>query len=121
MTKVFSSLLRMDMARRGEVALDDTVSKYLPDTVEVPESGNRRITLTDLSTQSSGLPRLPNNMTPKDPMNPYADYSVQQMYEILSGYQLTRDIGSQYEYSNFGVGLLGHVLALRAGVSYEAL
>jgi hypothetical protein len=29
----------------------------------------------------------------------YADYSVQQMYDVLSGYRLTRDIGSQYEYS----------------------
>jgi hypothetical protein len=34
---------------------------------------------------------------------------------------LTRDIGSQYEYSNLGVGLLGHVLARRAGTDYEAL
>jgi hypothetical protein len=43
------------------------------------------------------------------------------MYEFLSGYNLTRDIGSQYEYSNLGVGLLGPVLSLRAGMSYEAL
>ena len=64
---------------------------------------------------------MPNNFTPKDPDNPYADYSVQQMYDFLTGYKLTRDIGSQYEYSNLGVGLLGHVLSLLAGMSYEAL
>ena len=64
---------------------------------------------------------MPNNFAPKDPDNPYADYSVQQMYDFLSGYQLTRDVGAQYEYSNLGVGLLGHALTLRAGVSYEAL
>ncbi len=64
---------------------------------------------------------MPNNFHPKDPNNPYADYSVQQMYDFISSYQLTRDIGSQYEYSNLGVGLLGHVLSLRAGISYEAL
>ena len=121
MSKVFTSLLLMDMARRGEVALTDPVSKFLPATVKVPERNNRKITLADLSTQSSGLPRLPTNMAPKDQANPYADYSVQQMYDFLSGYQLTRDIGSQYEYSNFAVGLLGHALALRSGMSYEAL
>ena len=71
--------------------------------------------LEDLSTQSSGLPRMPSNFTPKDNSNPYADYSVEQLYQFLSGYQLTRDIGAQYEYSNLGVGLLGHVLTLRAG------
>jgi len=121
MTKVFTSLVLMDMVRRSEVSLTDPISKYLPETVKVPERNGRKITLADLSTQSSGLPRMPNNFTPKDPDNPYADYSVQQMYDFLSGYKLTRNIGSQYEYSNLGVGLLGHVLSLRAGMSYEAL
>jgi serine-type D-Ala-D-Ala carboxypeptidase/endopeptidase len=121
MTKVFTSLLLMDMVRRGEVALTDPISKFLPESVKVPERNGRKITLADLSTQSSGLPRMPNNFTPKDPDNPYADYTVQQMYDFLSGYKLTRDVGSQYEYSNLGVGLLGHVLSLRAGISYEAL
>src|SRR5205814_9268057 len=105
----------------GEAALTDPVSKCLPAGVKVPERNNRQITLADLSTQSSGLPRMPTNLSPKDATNPYADYSVQQMYDFLSGYQLTRDIGSQYEYSNLGVGLLGHALALRAGKTYEAL
>jgi CubicO group peptidase (beta-lactamase class C family) len=121
MSKVFTSLLLMDMVRKGEVALNDPISKYLPSTVKVPERNNRQITLADLSTQSSGLPRMPNNFDPKDPDNPYADYSVQQMYDFLSGYTLTRDIGSQFEYSNLGVGLLGHVLTLRVGKSYEEL
>src|SRR5215472_4084033 len=121
MSKVFTSLLLMDMVRKGEVALNDPISKYLPSTVKVPERNNRQITLADLSTQSSGLPRMPNNFNPKDPDNPYADYSVQQMYDFISGYTLTRDIGSQFEYSNLGVGLLGHVLTLRAGKSYEDL
>jgi CubicO group peptidase (beta-lactamase class C family) len=121
MTKVFTSLVLMDMVRRGEVALTDPISKYLPESVKVPERNGRKITLADLSTQSSGLPRMPDNFTPKDLDNPYADYTVQQMYDFLSGYKLTRDIGSQYEYSNLGVGLLGHVLSLRAGMSYEAL
>jgi CubicO group peptidase (beta-lactamase class C family) len=121
MSKVFTSLVLMDMVRKGEVALNDPISKYLPATVKVPERNNRQITFADLSTQSSGLPRMPTNFNPRDPDNPYADYSVQQMYDFLSGYRLTRDVGSQYEYSNLGVGLLGHVLTLRAGKSYEDL
>ena len=120
-TKEFTSLLLTDMARRGEVALTDPVSRYLPKGVTVPERNNRQITLADLSTHSSGLPRMPSNFKPKDNANPYVDYSVQHLYEFLSGHQLTRDIGSQYEYSNLGAGLLGHALSLRAGMSYEAL
>jgi CubicO group peptidase (beta-lactamase class C family) len=43
------------------------------------------------------------------------------MYAYLSGYTLTRDPGTQYLYSNLGVGLLGHILSLRAGTDYENL
>jgi CubicO group peptidase (beta-lactamase class C family) len=120
-TKVFTSLLLADMVQRGEVALGDPVAKYLPPGAKMPERNGRSITLVDLATHTSGLPRLPTNMSPKDPANPYADYSVEQLYQFLSRYQLTRDIGSQYEYSNLGGGLLGHVLALHAGMSYETL
>jgi serine-type D-Ala-D-Ala carboxypeptidase/endopeptidase len=120
-TKVFTSLLLADAVQRGEVALSDPVSKYLPGNVKMPERDGRKITLQDLATHTSGLPRLPSNMHPKDPSNPYTDYSVQQLYEFLSSYTLPRDPASQYEYSNLGAGLLGHVLSLRAGSDYEAL
>ena len=120
-TKVFTSLLLADMVNRGEVKLDDPVAKFLPATVKVPERNGKKITLLDLATQSSGLPRMPTNFRPKDPQNPYADYTPQQMYEFLSGYELTRDPGEKYEYSNLGVGLLGHALSLRAGKDYETL
>ncbi len=120
-TKVFTSLLLADMAQRGEVVLDDPISKYLPPGVKTPERGGRKITLADLATHTSGLPRLPNNLKPKDMSNPYVDYSVAQMYEFLGSYKLPRDIGSKYEYSNFGGGLLGHILSLRAGTDYESL
>ena len=121
MTKVFTSLALMDMARKGEISVTDPVSKYLPGGVKVPERNGKKITLQDLATQSSGLPRMPNNFNPKDPSNPYADYTPDLLYAFLSSYELTRDIGSQFEYSNLGVGLLGQALSLRAGMDYESL
>lgn len=121
MTKVFTSLLLADAAGRGEVALEDPVAKFLPATVRMPERGGRSITLVDLATHTSGLPRLPSNLKPADPENPYADYSVAQLYQFLSSAELARDIGAEYEYSNLGGGLLGHVLGLREKQSYEAL
>ena len=120
-TKVFTGTLLSDMVERGEVNLNDPISKFLPKSVKTPTINGKEITLLDLSTQTSGLPRLPSNFTPKDPKNPYADYSPEQLYSFLSGYTLTRDIGAKYEYSNLGVGLLGYVLALRAGTDYETL
>ena len=120
-TKVFTGILLADMVARGEMSLADPVAKYLPDGVTMPSRGGREITLLDLSVHHSALPRLPDNMSPSDVANPYADYTVEQMYTFLSGYELSRNIGSEYEYSNLAVGLLGHVLARASGQIYESL
>jgi D-alanyl-D-alanine-carboxypeptidase/D-alanyl-D-alanine-endopeptidase len=120
-TKVLTSLVLADMVQHNEVSLDDPVEKYLPSGVKVPQRGGRQITLVDLATHTSGLPRLPSNMAYRTINNPYADYSVPKLYEFLSSYKLTRDIGSKYEYSNLGGGLLGLALARRADMDYGEL
>ena len=120
-TKVFTASVLADMAAKGEVALDDPVAKYLPEGVRVPARNGRSITLVDLATHTSGLPRMPSNFAPADPANPYADYTAERLYAFLGDYELTRDIGSQTEYSNLGAGLLGHALSRRAGTDYESL
>jgi len=121
-TKVFTGILLAQAVVNGEVKLDDPISMYLPDGVTAPEYEGRSITLLDLATHTSGLPRWPFNVHPKDPSNPYADYTPDQMYAFLSGYRLTRAPGSTYEYSSYGFGLLGNLLARRAGqADYEAL
>jgi D-alanyl-D-alanine-carboxypeptidase/D-alanyl-D-alanine-endopeptidase len=120
-TKVFTASILADMVARGEVRLDEPVADLLPDSVKVPARNGRRITLLDLATQSSGLPRMPTNFAPKDASNPFADYSVAQLYQFLSGYELPRDPGATYEYSNVGMGLLGFALARKAGMTYERL
>ena len=120
-TKVFTALTLADMAERGELKLTDAIAKFLPPTVNVPTRHGKAITLIDLATHTSGLPRLPTNFNPHDANNPYADYMVAQLDQFLSNYQLTRDIGSKYEYSNLGVGLLGHILSRQSGMDYETL
>jgi D-alanyl-D-alanine-carboxypeptidase/D-alanyl-D-alanine-endopeptidase len=120
-SKVFTSTMLAQMVLDGKVRLEDPVQKFLPATVKVPERNGLKVTLGNLSTQTSGLPRMPTNFRPKDAANPYADYSVEQMYDFLSGLTLTRDPGALFEYSNLGVGLLGHALSLSAGKSYEQL
>jgi len=121
MSKVFTALLLADMALHKQVSLDDPAEKYLPAGAKMPERGGRKIMLRDLAMHVSGLPRLPDNMPFADMDDPYADYGEAQLLEFLGRYRLTRDIGSQYEYSNFGVGLLGYLLARAAGTDYETL
>lgn len=113
--KTFTGTILADMVQRGEVRLDDPVSKYLPGDVKVPSRNGRQITLLDLATHTSGLPRLPTGYTPPDPANPYAHFDAQHLYEFLNRYELERDPGEKPEYSNLGMGLLGHALARAAG------
>lgn len=120
-TKTFTATLLAEMAGRGEVRLAEPVADLLPPGVRVPARGRRQITLFDLATQSSGLPRLPGNLAPRDDANPYADYTEAQLFAFLGSYELPRAPGAEYEYSNLGFGLLGLALARRAGTSYEGL
>lgn len=119
-TKVFTALLLADMVQRGKMALGDPAAQYLPaEDVTLPERAGRKITLTDLATHTSGLPLRATNLPSKDELNPYAGYSVDLLYRFVSSFTLTRDIGSQYEYSNVGYGLLADVISRRAKLSYR--
>lgn len=104
-TKVFTALLLQDMVERGEMKLDDPVQKYLPDSVRMPTFEGKEITLLHLATHTSGLPRDSDG----------------DLYSFLSNCKLQQSPGTRKEYSNLGVGLLGHIIALKAGKDYETL
>ncbi len=120
-TKAFTAVLLADLVEEGAVELETPVQRLLGENVTVPTRNGAEITLEHLSSHSSGLPRLPDNMTPANAANPYADYTVAQLYEFLSSHELQRDIGAEVEYSNLGTGLLGHALAQRQETDYETL
>jgi serine-type D-Ala-D-Ala carboxypeptidase/endopeptidase len=121
-SKTFTSLLLADAVVRGEVRLDQPVAELLPPGTVVPARDGRRITLEQLATHRSGLPRMPENFAPANLSDPYSDYDVKRLYRFLASYQLARAPGDSSEYSNLGGGLLGHALTLRAGLpSWSAL
>ena len=118
-TKAFTGILLAEMSLSGDLSLEQPIQENIPEVLRVPGTLGQVIRLVDLATHRSGLPRLPHNMDPADVRNPYADYTVEMMYEFIGTYRLTRDVGAEYEYSNLGVGLLGHALAHRMGGDYE--
>ena len=114
-TKVFTTTLLADMVKQGLVRLDDPIEKYLPATVKIPTYNRHKITVEDLATHTSGLPDFPagwiRNRT----------YTTQQVYNFLSNTQLQSEPGSRANYSDFAMGLLGHILSIRAAVPYAQL
>ena len=121
-TKTFTTLLLADMATQGIVNLNDPIDKYLPSGVKVPEFNGTKITLEDLGTHTSGLPEWPSNIWldgKVGTINPH--YNASLLYQALSNTKLTREPGSKFQYSSFGMALLGHILSLKAGIPYNQL
>jgi CubicO group peptidase (beta-lactamase class C family) len=111
MTATLLALLEAD----GTLELDDEVSRWLPG------SPDRGITLRQLATHTSGLPRLaPNHgQVAADPASPYARFGPVQAEEGLR--QAVPAPGHPHLYSNFGYQLLGLVLERASGLPYQEL
>jgi serine-type D-Ala-D-Ala carboxypeptidase/endopeptidase len=114
-TKTFTTTLLTDMIKQGLVNLDDPIERYLPATVKVPTYNGHKITVENLATHTSGLPDFPvgwiRNHT----------YTTPQVYNFLSNTPLQSEPGTKANYSDFGMGLLGHILSIRTGVPYAQL
>jgi len=120
-SKVFTGIMLAQQDLDGDLKLEDEINNFLPNDIKVPVMGDNEITFGNLTDHTSGLPRMPSNFSPANPRNPYADYTVDQMYEFISNYRAVRTVGSEYEYSNLAQGLLGHLLAMNKACTYEEL
>jgi D-alanyl-D-alanine-carboxypeptidase/D-alanyl-D-alanine-endopeptidase len=119
-TKTFTGLILAQMVVQKKVTLDTPIRALLPaDFVAKPEGAE--ITLLDLATQHSGLPRMPDNFKPQNPVNPYADYHAAQLREFIARHGVAKPAEAAFLYSNLGFGLLGYGLSLRAGLPYAEL
>ena len=123
-TKTFTATVLADMARDRVVALDDPVQRHLPSSMRVPVRG-RVVTLEDLASHRSGLPRLPKGLLlaglTRDRRDPYAKVDEARLAAAVVATRPRREPGRRVAYSNYGMGLLGHALAFRAGATYEEL
>jgi len=113
-TKVFTGTLLAEAVGRGEISLVEPIETYLPEALHVPTRGGRHITALDLATHRSGIQdgRLSVGQ-------PGAPFRADELYAALSDYELTRDIGSRFEYSNLGIDLLGDILDRVTDGDYE--
>ncbi|MDY0744213.1 serine hydrolase [Paucibacter sp. R3-3] len=120
-TKTFTALLLADAVVRGKLKLEDPVEQVLPQSIKLRDSKDQPLRWLDLATQRSGLPRLPSNMAPRTPANPYVDYDDEALLSFLKDWHPTRERQAVYEYSNLGFGLMGRALAWKAGKPYATL
>ncbi len=122
-SKVFTGLLLAIAVEDKKVRLDSTLRELLGADFDFADPVVGKITLLQLATHTSGLPRLPDNMGP-DPdsaQDPYAGYDRKKMESFLAGVKLEGEPPYPASYSNYGVGLLGELLAEAYGKSWGDL
>jgi CubicO group peptidase (beta-lactamase class C family) len=120
MSKTFTALILADMAAEGRLRLDEPIRYLLPSGVVSKPTGTE-ITLLDLATNHSGLPRMPDNLNPEDIDLALAAYQSPDLYAFLSKHGVHKPSNAHFLDSDLGFGLLGEALAHRAGTSYPHL
>ena len=120
-TKVFTATLLADLVERKLITLEDSITKYLPDSL-AQNQYLQKITFKDLANHTSGLPRIPSNLdkVPKFvATDPYAQYGRKELFSYLKNIELKDVPGNNFEYSNTGFALLGELISSISKKTYS--
>jgi serine-type D-Ala-D-Ala carboxypeptidase/endopeptidase len=120
-TKTFSSGLLRILMDQYNISADTPLREIFGDDVPIPSKNGIEITLEHLVMHTSGLPRLPGNLSPADVNDPYNEYTPEMLFEFLGSYELPRNPGEEFEYSNYAYMVLGQALQTISGKPYDQL
>ncbi|MFD2743556.1 MULTISPECIES: serine hydrolase [Sphingobacterium] len=121
LTKTFTATLLADLVEREVISLDDSIVKFLPDSI-AKNPALQKITFRSLANHTSGLPRLPDNWNKTSSFvetDPYAHYDRKALFTYLRDAKLDHEPETEYAYSNLGYGLLGELLAIISKKSFD--
>ena len=107
-TKGFVGLLLANESINGKVDLDRPYNAK--STLKLPGYSGKEITWRHLAQHTAGFPRVPDNLKPANPLQPYVDYDLTKLETFLKGFQLQTAPGIKSDYSNLGAGLAGYGL-----------
>ncbi len=110
-SKLFTSLLIAQQVNANHMKLDDSFTNYIPALADTNNNDLKNITLEELATHTSGLPfKAPPSVT-----------TWPQLVTFCTNWKPTSTIGSQWTYSNMGVGLLGYSIEGQSHQTYDQL
>ena len=127
-TKVFTASLLQILCDEGVVSMDATLGELIGHSMPLSPAA-QQVTLRQLVTHTAGFPSIPKSLGVKatemansdDPLlDPYSYLGPQYVFDYLAATDDKKDAG-RFQYSNFGMGLLAHVLEVVTGKDYESL
>ncbi|MEM9333843.1 MAG: serine hydrolase [Pseudomonadota bacterium] len=117
-TKVFTNMLLAEMVADGKLGYDTALGDLMGDDFTFANADLGKVTMEQLATHTSGLARMPSNIAPTDPQDPYKDYTAEQLNAEIAQARNKQVLVAEYGYSNLGMGLLGYRLGQLEGSSY---
>lgn len=120
-TKSFTGILMQILMTEHGISGDTPVTEILQKDNALPNFDSNHITIKHLLSHTSSLPRLPGNLSPTNMNDPYKEYTNEQLYRYLSAVEISREPGSEFEYSNMAYMLLGNLAEIIGGAPYDDL
>ncbi len=127
-SKLLTASLLQSLCDEGVVSMDATLNELLGTSMPLSPAV-QSVTLRQLVTHTSGFPSIPQSLEDKATqvagndkllLDPYSHLGPSYVFDYLATAQDKREAG-RFEYSNYGMGLLAHVLEKVTGRDYESL
>ena len=119
-SKVFTGLLLAQAVLEKKLTFETTLKQALDAKQAFADDKVASITLAQLATHTSGLPRMPDNAD-FTVVDPYGAYDTKKLGEWLASVKLDKAGPHELSYSNAGVAILGHVIERALGDSWSNL
>jgi CubicO group peptidase (beta-lactamase class C family) len=117
-SKSFTALAVMQLVAAGRVELDAPVQHYLPWFQVADPASSARITVRQLLNQTSGIPANSENEQ-KEGFQSTGNETLEQYVRGLKTLVLDRPVGVSFEYANTNYSVLGLIVQMVSGQSYE--
>jgi CubicO group peptidase (beta-lactamase class C family) len=117
-SKSFTALAVMQLVESGRLELDAPVQRYLPWFAVADPVAAARITVRHLLYHTSGIPTVAGQAFAAD--DDTSDQALERHVRGLSSVALTEQVGQRYQYSNANYNVLGLLVQVVSGLSYEA-
>ena len=110
-SKSFTALATIELARQGKLKLDAPVKNYLPNfspSSFAPNGDSTAITIRQLLNHTSGFSRYTGNINQDDQI--VSPNALQQVVNALNGQSLATPPNTAFDYSNANYQVLGRVI-----------
>lgn len=111
LTKQFTSVAILQLMEQGKLSLQDEVNKFIPDYL----MQGHKITIENLLTHTSGI----HDYTDMTELNEVIDMTPRQLVDYFKDLPMDFVPGSRYSYNNGGYFLLGYIVELVSGKTYQ--